>query len=110
MSDTREERRVIETAKRDSILRVLAAVRKEYLRLIRYEMKRLAPMRGYVTAEDAREFFESLEDVPSPNVLNRNFLGAVFKTTDWTTDGATVCSSTEGRHGNRVFLWRLRPR
>jgi hypothetical protein len=102
-----------EIEERDRVLERLAEARADYLNQIRWYVAMLysarLPLHGddaYVTSDDARTFFENMPDVPPPDVLSRNFLGAVFKTAEWETDGTTVMSVTPGRHANRVFRWR----
>ena len=79
----------LEMAKRDEAISNLAELRKEFLSIIRRKLRRLYLVRAaisgpyaYVTADDAREICEAIPGIPSPSVLNRNFLGATFKTSE----------------------------
>jgi len=96
---------------RDDIIEDLAMRRSDYLRRIRRAMVELYEKRAtrmavaYVTADDARRAFESWNP-PEPEKLSRNFLGAVFKTSDWEPIGQ-YHSRTEGSHANRLVRWRL---
>lgn len=92
-----------EAEERDRVLRHLAWLRKDYLAQIRTHLKRLDRP---VTADDARAYFEQLPNVPGPDTISRNFLGATFKGPGWVATGDMVLSTTKGRHANRIFVWR----
>lgn len=94
---------VDEVAERDAILRHLAWLRRDYLAQIRHHLKGLGRP---VTADDARAYFESLPNVPGPEQLSRNFLGATFKEPGWVCTGQSVLSRTKGGHANRILVWR----
>ena len=103
-----------EAVERDRVLSDLAAARRGYLEEIREHLRELFEIRqrrygveAFVTADDARTFFESTRQPspPGPDVLSRNFLGAVFKAAGWHTDGQTYHSKTKGSHANRLLRW-----
>ena len=58
-----------------------------------------------VSADDARAYFEALPNVPGPDTLSRNFLGATFKERGWVCTGRMIHSATKGGHANRIFVW-----
>jgi len=91
-----------ERAERDRVLAHLARLRKDYLTQIRTHLKRLDRP---VTADDARAYFEALPNVPGPDTLSRNFLGATFKERGWVCTGRMIHSATKGGHANRIFVW-----
>lgn len=109
-----------EPEKRDEILATLAQKRKYWLTEIRAWMVELYRRREreaevakgglgpFVTADDARAYFEGMDDVPPPQILSRNFLGAVFMGKEWKKCGDQE-SQTPGRHANRIFRWRYQP-
>lgn len=95
---------------------VLAQRRRAYLVRLRGDMSKLYMARvaasvpgqlPYVSADDARETFERYDEVPTPQVLSRNFIGAVFRTKAWEPCGS-IPSVTRGSHGRAVRRWRLK--
>lgn len=89
-------------------------LRQDFLARLRTEMVDLyqerelaAPGHGYVCADDARKLLESWPDVPPPEQLSRNFMGALFRGSEWIASGM-VESATKGSHGRRIVSWRLR--
>lgn len=84
----------------------LDALDTEMIRL--WRKRRMAGERAYVTADDARETFESWNP-PPPDLLNRSFLAGLWQRAHWQTDGSTIISRTEGSHGNRLLRWIYRP-
>ncbi len=100
-----------EERERDEVLARLARIRRGFLRTIRAHVERLywerwraLGERAYVTADDARKYFEGLPDVPPADEMSRNFLGCVFKGEGWEAAGFYK-SRTKGSHANRVFRW-----
>jgi hypothetical protein len=111
-----------EEAERDRVLENLAEARSAWLEDIRAEMWRLYLERDreqflewsrgiepasppYVTADDARAYFESLGP-PPPEALSRNFLGSVFRGRAWERVGYTT-SRTPGSHANLIAKWQF---
>lgn len=90
-------------------------LRQAYLKALRKEMHDLWMRRARdpdvddptVCADDAREVFESW-DPPSPDRLNRNFLGQLFRDGNWRKVGHTR-SRTDGSHGNLIAEWEPVP-
>jgi len=110
--NVRNEQIVMEIEERDRILAALGDTRSGWLDEIRAEMARLYERRrtawgaeAFVTADDARAYFESLSP-PPPEALSRNFLGAVFKKKGWRAVGFSH-SQTKGSHGNLIRKWQL---
>lgn len=95
-----------------AIVDELAELRAEYLEHIRIEMVRLyrdrrySDVTPYVSGDDARRYFESL-DPPSPEELSRNFLAGVWREKRWIRVG-WIKSTTEGSHGNRIAAYQLK--
>lgn len=108
--NVRNDQITLELEERDRILANLSDSRSGWLEAIRAEMHLLYQRRrtawgaeAFVTADDARSYFEGLNP-PPPEALSRNFLGSVFKK-GWETCGLSN-SQTKGRHGNRIYKWR----
>lgn len=93
-------------AMEDSELRryLLTRARKFARRLYRDREQRHGDD-AYVCADDVRRHLEDHYEIPDG--LSRNFLGQVFRTEAWETDGSTVQSNTPGSHSNRILKWRL---
>lgn len=106
----RDQRRELQA--KDSALLTMEQKRKGWLTDVRDAMRRLAVHRcthhgaGYyaVTPDDARTWFEGQKP---PKDMSRNFLGAVFRTSDWVCVG-TYKSGTKGSHGNELKKYRRR--
>jgi hypothetical protein len=80
--------------------------KRAYLTLMRDHMRGLlASGAPYVTANDAREFYETL---PHPS-FNMNFFGALFKEKGWVSTGRSIMSCGEGHHAHRILCWRWEP-
>ena len=106
-------RTLTEQQKKDQVMDTFEHKRKEWLTIIRLAMRKTWIERrdkygpdAYVTADDAREFFEAIPDVPGPKRLSRIFLGAVFMPKCWKWTGNWHKSETEGSHGNPLKCWR----
>lgn len=84
---------------------LLTRCRKYARRLYLDRKKRHGAEEAYVCADDVRRYLE--DELEPPEHLSRNFLGQVFRTEAWETDGRTVQSNTPGSHGNRVLRWSL---
>lgn len=105
---------------RDEVLGRLESLRASYVVRIRADLEALYHTRRrrarqagenpdavYVTSTDARELFEHIPNVPPPEELSRNFLGAVFRGDDWEAIGVEP-STTPGRRGALIRRWRYR--
>lgn len=102
-----------EAAERDKVLERLARLRRVWLKQVREALVLLYRHRvrttgalPYVTANDAREIFEQLPDVPLQSDMSRSFLGAVFRTAEWQAESGLDESTVAGSHARRVFRWR----
>lgn len=64
---------------------------------------------AYVTADDARLVLEAIPNLPPPERLNRNFMGALFRECDgFEPTGSYAKSRTPGSHANNLTCWRVR--
>ncbi len=106
-------RSVTEQQKKDQVMDMFEQKRKHWLTIIRLAMRQTWMERrakygidAYVTADDARKVFEAIPDVPGPERLSRNFLGAVFAPKCWEFTGKYHKSETEGSHRNDLKCWR----
>ena len=99
-----------ELLRRDRILSILAATRKMLLERLRAEMKALYLSNGGepVTADDARKLLDSWPDIPPPEELNRNFMGALFRNGDWLPVDVNHQSRTKGSNARRIVRWQLK--
>lgn len=84
--------------------------RAAYLELIREKMRRVYRLRvdlhgehgAWVTPDDARRFFESLNP---PAGISRNFLAGVWREPGWQIVGI-YHSATKNSHGNKLNRYR----
>ena len=83
------------------LIAIRAAMKQTWLE----RCKKYGPS-AYVTADDARKVFEAIPDVPGPDRLSRNFLGAVFMPKRWVWTGGWTKSTTKGSHANPLKCWR----
>lgn len=108
-----KQRSMTEQQKKDQVMDMFEHKRKHWLTIIRLAMQQTWMERrakygidAYVTADDARKVFEAIPDVPGPERLSRNFLGAVFAPMCWEFTGKYHKSETEGSHSNDLKCWR----
>lgn len=106
-----------EAAIRDRVLDDLNETKASLLAWLRRELKIIYRRRAadsadgsaYVTADDARALLDNDPRVPPAEVLNRNFLGSLFKGSDeWESIGDFHKSRTPGSHANLLRRWRLK--
>jgi hypothetical protein len=104
---------ITESEARDRGMAIAADTNKSVLDLLRESVKlryralASAGIRDWVSADDARELFEigvALGAYERP--ASMNFLGSLFKCSDWEWTGEFHKSATSGSHQNRLMKWR----
>jgi len=87
---------------KEEILSHLAARNQKWLALVRDEAARIAASLGCVTADDVREYGDSLPIQPSHKYAR----GAIFRDPRFVCVGERV-STSDAHHGKTIKLWNL---
>ena len=89
--------------KRDAGIRRVSDNNREFLAAMRSFAKEICRQKGWVCADDLRDYSDRIRCFPS----HQNAWGAIFKCVDFEADGMMMSAQVSGR-GNRIFRWKLK--
>ena len=86
---------------RDEGIERVAANNQEFLKIARAEARRLCHEQGDVTANDVRKVIKI-------HPVSQNAWGAVFRSSEFITNGDMRMSTHRSRHGGLNRVWKLK--
>lgn len=99
-----KKERVLSRMEEEPLRRYLLEKCRDYAKRLYLDRRQRLGEEAHVTADDVRRYFEN--ELDPPDWLDRNMLGATFKTDEWEPTGDYVRSETPGSHGNLLTCWR----